>query len=164
MSGIRYINVEAEFDRFFKAVIRESRVNLKDKKASGALSKSLDYDVSENKNSLTASFIMEDYGDFIDKGVRGTESGRSLAGYRYRDKKPPVKFLRTWLKRKSGRFRSRNLTSDAFRVQNIVYRRGITPTEFYSKPFKKYFKTLPDEIIEAYGLDVEDFMEFVLKD
>ena len=164
MAGIKSINVEAEFDKFFKAVIAESRQNLKFNKASGALSKSLNYDVTENKNSITASFLMEDYGDFIDKGVRGTESGRSLAGYRYTDKKPPVKFLRTWLKRKSGRFRSRNLTSDAFRVQNIVYRKGIKPTEFYSKPFEKYFKTLPEEIIDAYGLDVEDFMEFVLKD
>lgn len=166
MADIKHINVKKEFDRFFKSVITKSRQNLKalGKNASGDLSKSLDYRFQENKNSIEADFLMEDYGDFVDKGVKGTVSGKSLAGYRYRDKKPPVRFLRTWAKRKTGRFRERNADQRAFAIQNAIFIRGLTPTEFYSKPFEQEFRKLPDEIVEAYGLDVEQFMDFVLND
>ena len=164
MAEIEYINVKEELGKFFKSVIKQSRDNLRKggNNASKALSNSLDYDITVSKNSIDADFLMEDYGDFIDKGVRGTQEGTSLAGYKYTDKKPPVRFLRTWLKRKTNKFRSRDLTSKAFAVQNIIYKRGIRPTEFFSKPFEKEFKKLPDEIVEAYGLDLEDFMDFVL--
>lgn len=164
MNNIKYINVENELERFFIRVIQQSRTNLTkgNNNASKDLYNSLDYDINIGKNSIDADFLMEDYGDFIDKGVRGKESGRSLAGYRYTTKKPPVRFLRTWLKRKTNKFRSRDLTSRAYAVQNVIYKRGIKPTQFFSRPFEREFKRLPDELIEAYGLDVEDFMEFVL--
>lgn len=160
------VNIEKELERFFKEVIKESRSNLKktNSNASGDLSRSLNYKIKENPNSIEADFLMEDYGDFIDKGVKGTKEGKSLANYKYTTKKPPVKFLRTWLKRKTGKFRSKDLNSRAFAVQNIIYQRGIKPTEFFSKPFEEAFKTLPDELIEAYGLDVDKFIEFVIKD
>lgn len=166
MNEIKYINVENEFKRFFTSVISKSRQNLKTRGrvSSGDLYDSLDYDLKINKNSIEADLLMEDYGDFIDKGVQGTREGRSLAGYRYTDKKPPMRFLRTWAKRKTNVFRTRNDDSRAFAIQNVVYLRGITPTQFYSKPFEEEFKKLPDEIVEAYGLDVEDFIEFVLND
>lgn len=164
MAQLEYINVTKELERFFKEVIKQSRSNLTkgNNNASKDLYNSLDYDINIGKNSIDADFLMEDYGDFIDKGVKGTESGRSLANYKYTTKKPPVKFLRTWLKRKTKKFRSRDLTARAFMVQNVIYKRGIKPTEFFSKPFEREFKKLPDEIVEAYGLDVEDFMNFVL--
>ncbi len=163
---LKYVNTEAELERFFKAVIKQSRTRLTKGKhnASKDLYNSLDYEVKVAKNSLAASFSMEDYGDFIDKGVKGVKSGKSLAGYKYTTKKPPLKFIKTWLKRKSGKFRSRGLNNLAFRVQNTIYLKGIKPTEFYSKPFENEFKKLPNEIIEAYGLDLEDFIKFVLKD
>ena len=160
------MNVEEELNRFFKKVIRESRKNLRSKGAiaSKDLYKSLKSSVTENPNSIEASLSMEDYGKFINYGVKGVKSGKSLAGYRYTNKKPPVKFLKTWLKQKRGRFRERSLDSRAFMVQNIVYQRGIKPTEFFSKPFEEAFKTLPDELIEAYGLDLDNFLEFVFND
>lgn len=155
--------LKEELDAFFKQVVRDSKKNLK---ANGAIASkdlynSLKYQVKESKNSFEASLFMEDYGTFINYGVKGTKSGKSLKGYKYTNKKPPLRFLRTWLKQKSGRFRSRDLTSQAFRVQNIVYQRGIKPTEFYSKPFEKAFRSLPDELIEAYGLELDDFLNFV---
>jgi len=166
MQTIKTINVEKELDRFFKSVIKESRKNLKSKgiNASGNLSRTMDYNINVGENSIDADLLMQDYADFIDKGVKGVESGRSLANYRYKDKKPPVRFLKTWVKQKTGKFRQRNQDSIAYAIQNTIYKRGIKPTEFFSKPFEKAFATLPDEIVEAYGLDVEEFMEFVLND
>lgn len=161
---IEYINVEKELDRFFKSVIKQSRSNLTKQgiNASKDLYRSLRHDVNVNKNSIEADFLMEDYGDFIDKGVKGVESGRSLANYKYTNKKPPVRFIKTWLKRKTGKFKQRNQDGIAYAIQNTIYKRGIKPTEFFSKPFQNEFNKLPDEIIEAYGLDLDDFMEFVL--
>ena len=170
------VNLQNELDRFFKEVIKESRKNLikGNNNASKELYNKIDYNIKENKNSFEADLLLPlgagqkkgdiPYGEFLDKGVKGVKEGKSLANYKYTNKKPPVKFLRTWLKRKTGKFRSRDLTSRAFAVQNIIYQRGIKPTEFFSKPFEKAFKTLPEELVEAYGLDVEDFMKFVLKD
>ena len=159
------INIEQELQRFFDDVISKSKTNLKrgNNNASGHLSRSLDYNINVSKNSIQSDFLMPDYGDFVDKGVKGTESGRSLAGYKYRNKKPPVRFLRTFIKQKTGRFRQRGLTQKAFAIQNVIFKRGLKPTEFYSKPFKEAFKKLPDELVEAFALDVDDFMEFVLK-
>jgi len=35
---------------------------------------------------------------------------------------------------------------------------------FFTKPFEQGFKKLPDELIEKFGLDVEDFLAFTLKE
>ena len=171
---IETINVEQELERFFKEVIKQSRSNLTKggHNASKDLYKKMDYDITVSKNSIDVDFLLPigpgqsigdiPYGEYLDKGVKGTKEGKSLANYKYTTKKPPVKFLRTWLKRKTGKFRSKDLNSRAFAVQNIIYQRGIKPTEFFSKPFEREFKKLPEELIEAYGLDVEQFMDFVL--
>lgn len=162
------LNVEKELERFAKEVIKESKANLKrlDKKASGDLINKMGYDVNSSKNSFELGIGWPEnqgakYAPFINYGVKGVSSGKSLKGFKYTNKKPPMRFIKTWLKQKGGRFRSRNLTSDAFKVQNIIYQRGQKPTEFYSKPFEKAFADLPDELIEAYGLDLDDFLNFV---
>lgn len=170
--GIDKINVEAELERFYKYVIQQARTNLTKEgiNASGSLYRSLDFDITENQNSLDTSMSIENYGEFIDKGVKGVESGRSLAGYKYTNKKPPLSAILKYMAVKP--IRARNLKTGrfikqrqgAFAIQNHIYKKGIKPTEFFSKPFRKAFETLPEEIIEAYGLDVEQFMEFVFKD
>ena len=112
---------------------------------------------------------MQDYGEFIDKGVKGVESGRSLAGYKYTNKRPPVNEIKKWMRvkpikarnKKTGRFITQE--QGAFLIANAIYKKGIKPTEFFSRPFELAFERLPDDLVEAYGLDVEQFMEFVLK-
>tara|TARA_R110002020_G_scaffold444967_1_gene656670 strand:+ start:174 stop:671 length:498 start_codon:yes stop_codon:yes gene_type:complete len=160
------VNLEKELERFFKQLIKQSRKNLKSdgSNASGNLSRNMSYQIKENKNSFESDLLMPKYGEFINYGVKGVESGKSLKGYKYKNKKPPIRFLKTWLKQKTGKFRSRDLTQRAFMVQNAVYKKGIRPTEFFSEPFEKLFATLPEELVEAYGLDVDDFIDFVLKE
>jgi hypothetical protein len=34
-----------------------------------------------------------------------------------------------------------------------VYMNGIKPSLFFTKPFEKAFKQLPDTLVEAFGLD-----------
>ena len=70
-------NINKELNRFAKYVISQSRANLtRGKKGGGRLYKSLDSSVKVSKNSFELSFLMEDYGIFQDKGVKGTKSKR----------------------------------------------------------------------------------------
>jgi hypothetical protein len=65
-------NINKELNRFAKYVISQSRANLtRAKKGGGSLYKSLDSNVKVSKNSFELSFLMEDYGIFQDKGVKG---------------------------------------------------------------------------------------------
>ena len=52
--------------------------------------------------------------------------------------------------------------STAFLVRNGIFKNGIKPSLFFTKPFEKAFERLPDELVEAYGLDVEQFLEYTI--
>ncbi len=54
---------------------------------------------------------------------------------------------------KKGKFMSRKTLK--FLMARSIYLSGIKPTLFFTKPFEKYFKRLPDELVEKYGLDME---------
>ncbi|MGY8865947.1 MAG: hypothetical protein ACKVJK_09980, partial [Methylophagaceae bacterium] len=69
-------NVKDELNRFAKYVISQSRANLTrgKKNSSKELYNSLDSNVKVSKNSFELTFLMEEYGVFQDKGVKGTKS------------------------------------------------------------------------------------------
>ena len=151
-------------DTFARNVVKEAK--RKAPKASGDLKNTLTYDVKVNPNSFELFIEGENYLQFIDKGVKGAKDSSKAprSPYRFTNKMPPLSNIRTWLKRKTGKFRSRNQLSNAFRVQRIVYETGIKTTNFFTKPFEDAYNELPDELIEAYGLDLETFIEFTLKE
>ena len=165
-------NTEEILNKFFKELIKQSRSNLtrQKKNASKDLYNSLDYNVKVNPNSIESDFTMEDYGDFIDKGVKGVESGKSLAGYRYTTKRPPVREIKKWMKIKPVKARSKStgrfITQEqgAYLIANAIFKRGLTPTQFYSKPFERLYLKLPQELIEAYGDDLDDFLNAQFED
>jgi len=165
-------NTEDILNKFFKELIKQSRSNLtrQKKNASKDLYNSLDYNVKVNPNSIESNFVMEDYGEFIDKGVKGVDSGRSLAGYKYTTKRPPVREIKKWMRVKPVKARDRStgrfITQEqgAYLIANAIFKRGLTPTQFYSKPFERLYLKLPDELIEAYGDDLDDFLNFELND
>jgi hypothetical protein len=39
----------------------------------------------------------------------------------------------------------------------------MKPTLFFTRPFELAYKRLGDDIIEAFGLDIDDFLKFTLK-
>jgi len=109
-------------------------------------------------------FTMEDYGVFQDAGVSGTKKKYNTP-YSYKSKMPPVKAFDKWIVRKGlaprksgGQFTSRK--SLAFLIAKSVFRNGIKPSLFFTKPFEAAYKNLPQELVEAYGLDaIELFNE-----
>jgi hypothetical protein len=79
----------------------------------------------------------------------------------------PTRVLDKWVikkgiapRNKSGKFLSRE--GIKFALAKSIALQGIKPSLFFTKPFEKAFERLPDELVEAYGLDVEQFLEFTI--
>jgi hypothetical protein len=119
---------------------------------------------------------MEEYGTFVDKGVKGAKSSQRAprSPYRFgsgRGKKGGLtKGIDKWVKRKGIQFRDKktgrfmSYKSTAFLIRRSIYNKGIKPSMFFTKPFENAFKRLPDEIVEKFGLEVDEFLEHALKD
>ena len=62
-----------------------------------------------------------------------------------------------------GKYVKGNYKSLAYVIAGNIYNRGIKPSLFFTKPFEQGFKKLPDELLKAYGLDVEEFLKYTIK-
>ena len=165
-------------NKFAKYVIQQSRSNLTkgEKNVSKKLYNSLDSDLKVSKNSFELSFLMENYGVFQDKGVKGKSSSSKAPN-------SPFKFgsgrgkeggltqgINKWVRRKRFQFRDRNTgrfmsyDSTAFLITRSIYQKGIKPSLFFTKPFEKAFNNLPKELIQSFALDMEALLETTIKD
>jgi len=155
-------------DDFGKYVVQQSRSNLSknDKNVSKNLYNSINYETKVNKNSFELTINMVDYGKFIDKGVKGSKSSAKAPNspFKYTNKMPPAKVFSDWIVRKGfaprndkGQFQSRK--SLQFAIARSVFLTGIKTTNFLTTPFERAFKRLPEDIVEAYGLELDSLME-----
>jgi len=161
-------NTKEYLNAFAKYIIQQSRSNLskQNKNVDKKLYNSLDKEIEVGANSFRLAFLMEDYGTFQDKGVSGTKKKYNTP-FSYKSKKPPLKPITDWVKKRRFQFRKDNgkfmsYQSTAFLVRNGIFKNGIKPSLFFTKPFEKAFERLPDELVEAYGLDVEKFLEYTI--
>lgn len=153
---------------FKKFVIQQSRSRLTKgrKNVNKKLYNSIDGEVKVNPNSFSLSFFMEDYGVFQDKGVSGTKKKYNTP-FSYTTKMPPRQTLEDWVSKRRFQFRDKqgkfmSYKTMSFLIQKSIFEKGIKPSLFFTKPFEQGFKKLPDELLEAYGLDVEEFLQFTL--
>jgi hypothetical protein len=165
-------NVQKELSRFGKYVVQQSRSNLskKDKNVSSKLYNSIGYESKANPNSFEFSFSMLDYGNFQDKGVSGKEK-RYDTPYAYTNKRPPSQPLAEWAKKRNirlrddkGRFSKGNYKTIGIILANSIYKKGIKPSLFFTRPFNLAYAKLPEELVEAYSLDLDNFLKFTLND
>lgn len=166
------MSVRNELDKFGKYVVQQSRSNLtrKGKKDTGDLYKSLGYDlfVSKTESSFSLSFKMSDYGQFIDKGVKGVSSSAKAPKSPYKfgtgtgEKGGLTNGIDRWVSRKriqfqdrkSGKFMSYKQT--AYLIRNSIWNKGIETTNFFTDPFERAFKRLPDDLVESFGLEIDN--------
>ena len=149
-------NTKRVLDKFGKYLVKESRKNLtrKKKNVTNSLYESLDFDVKVMPNSFEFDFLMNEYGEWVDKGRK--------AG-----KNPPFTPLRKWVQDRKIQFRSnkgkfQTYDQTAWAIVKSIGKKGIPASNFYSRPFNLGYAKLPNEIVEAYALDVEDFLEFTI--
>jgi hypothetical protein len=164
--------------KFTKYVTTQAKANLTrgDKNVKKGLYNSIKGEPFVGKNSIGIYFEMLNYGEFQDLGVKGKSSSAKAPN-------SPFKFGASWGKkeggltnginqwvrnrgfqfrdRKTGKFMSYDAT--AFLITRSIYQKGIKPSRFFSKPFEVAFKKLPNEVIEAYALDLEKLIKQTLK-
>ena len=159
-------------EAFKKFVIQQSRSRLSksNKNVSKELYNSLKGNVKAMPNSILTTFEMEDYGIYQDKGVSGTKKKYNTP-YSYTTKMPPVKPLAQWAKARNirlrdekGQYKKGNYQTIGFLIAKSIYTKGIKPSLFFTKPFEQAFKKLPNELIENFGLDVENFLAYTLNE
>jgi hypothetical protein len=156
--------------KFRDTIINEARANLKSmgKDSTGKLSKSIKGQVKEMPNSISMYFQMEAYGFFQDKGVSGIKKKYNTP-FSYTTKMPPPSKLDKWIVRKGiaprdkkGKLMSRKGLQ--FAIARGIFINGIKPSLFFTKPFEKAFKKLPDLLVDKYGLDAEQLFDSIMKE
>lgn len=152
----KFVNTEAFIKRYGNQVEKEIKNRLKNagKFASGKLYKSIRHDVKIEKGQFILRFFMEDYGRFVDKGVIGAESGKAGEGgkseYKFKDKMPPEKPFRSWLK-KRGIDKSKS-----FVIRRSIYLFGITPTNFFTIPTRRRLDFFNKELEKNMERDIDN--------
>jgi hypothetical protein len=160
------MSVKKALDTFGKRVQQQARANLTRNKmnASKGLYESTKYDLTVSPNSFILSFDLENYWQFQDSGVSGTER-KFNTPFSYKTKKPPAQIFEKWAKQKGIRPRNKQgkfttYKSFGFAVATAIFKRGIKPTKFFTKPFENEFKKLPKEVVEAFALELDDLLTF----
>ena len=163
--------LEQVLNNFAAEVVSRAKKNLVDeKKSRGDLYNTLKYDVRVEPNLFLVDFLMEPYGAFVDKGVRGKtstypETQAALSDFRYGSGTGPkgglTKGVETWLNKKRFQWRDKkgkflSYETMSFLIARSIYNKGIKATMFFTKPYEELIKGLDSEIENSFFLDVEN--------
>ncbi len=158
------MRVKDVLNTFGKRVIKQSRTNLtkKKKNASKGLYNSLKYNLKVSQNKYELYFEMEDYGSFIDRGVKGAGGVRkSTSKFKRTNNKGKLWKLKKVTNNdfkfgKSGGISPKHFTKWAkskglspFAVAKSVYHTGLETTNFFTKPLENEFNKLPDDLLNG---------------
>ena len=86
---MKFKNVDEIVTKYAKYVVQQSKSNLtKDKKGGGNLYNSVSYKIEKSQDDFLLDFLMEDYGAFVDRGVKGKtstypETSAALSKFQY---------------------------------------------------------------------------------
>ena len=164
-------NVDEVVNKYGKYVVQQSKSNLtRDKKGGGNLYNSVSYKIDKSQDDFLLEFLMEDYGAFVDRGVKGKtstypETSAALSKFQYGSGTGPkgglTKGIRKWLQKKRFQFRDKkgrfmSYESMTFLISRSIYNKGLKANLFFTKPFEAGLKRLPDDLIKGFALDIED--------
>tara|TARA_B110001450_G_scaffold242021_1_gene251947 strand:+ start:190 stop:723 length:534 start_codon:yes stop_codon:yes gene_type:complete len=169
-------NLQTELQAFGKYVVQQSRSNLTKQKhnVSKDLYNSIHYDLTEKNGNYDLAFIMDEYGTFLDKGVKGAnpslvKGGKQKGGnspYSFKSKRPPMQPLADWAKKrnirlrdKEGKFKKGNYRTIGFILQRSIFAQGIKPSMFFTKPFLAAFDRYPQLLTKAFAQDIIDILK-----
>ena len=179
---MQFKNTIQSLQKLGNNVVKEGRGILKKKKKTtsrNTLYNDFDYLVTADKSSVTLEFEFggaEDYWAFVDEGVRGAggyKGSGKMRGqgspFKFGSKMPPRRPLINWIKNKPIKGRDKKgrfITNESlgFLIQRAIYQRGLTRTQFFSKPFTQELNKQTDKITEAFADDLELALAETLKD
>lgn len=170
-------------------LVEELRDNLKDHNASGDLSSSIDFEITDLGNGVYKFqlFILPYY-TYVDKGVKGkkfTHSESANSPYQYKDKYPPLSAISKWVgikgigmtvnatSKKGLTYKKKiKLERDPLQqllrtMQYMIYSRGVKATNFYSSVINKPMEEGIFKSLEGLGdkimVEVFDFTKSLNK-
>lgn len=159
--------LQVELNKFRDYVVSQAKANLtrQRKNSSKSLYNSIKGNVKAMSNSFSMNFEMEEYGIYQDLGVKGKSSSSKAPNspFRFGSGKGQsgglTKGINKWVKKKRFQFSDKktgkflSYDSTAFLITRSIYHKGIAPSLFFTKPFEKAYKRLPQDLVEAFGLD-----------
>ena len=163
------MSVDLELKKFGHYVVGKAKANLIIEKKSDTkgLYNSIDFKSKVSKNSFELSFIMSKHGKFVDKGVKGFSSSERAPKSDYKfgtgtgKKGGLTEGIDGWVKRKRIQFKDKktgkflSYKQTAYFIRNSIWHKGLKTTNFFTKPFEDAFKKLPDDLVKAFGLEVD---------
>jgi hypothetical protein len=168
---MKFKNVEEVLTKYGKYVVQQSRSNLtRDEKGSGPLYNSVAYSIEKSQDDFLLDFLMEDYGKFVDKGVKGKtstypETSAALSKFQYGSgtgkKGGLTKGIAKWVRKKKFQFRDKQgrfMTYDSmtYLIARSIYNKGLKANLFFTKPFEAGLRKFPEDLIMAYSLDIDN--------
>ena len=174
--------VNKALTEFGKHVIERAKANLKKggkygtHNTSNSLSNSLSFQLKTSDRSIAFDFYAEEHWKFLDYGVKGKISSAKAPNSPFKfgtgtGKKGGLRgAIDKWVVRKGlagtrgkdGKFLSRKQMVSM--ISRSIYLKGTSETKFFRNAFEKSFETLDDTLVEKYGLDLETFLKFTLKE
>jgi hypothetical protein len=156
----------------------QKNLNSSNKNSSGKLSESLIVDEPvQNGKVVRADILMNFYGRFVNKGVKGLRGGSSLANYSFKTPYPSanmVKAIAEW----AGRGKLKNVATkkykahgkhdvknrsienaNAYAVAYSVKQKGLKPTGFLDKAVATTESKVGDRLGAALKIDVINSLE-----
>jgi hypothetical protein len=172
-------------NRFKDYVIQQSRSNLSKSKKNNTktLYNSIKGEVITEDSYSIVGFSMDDYGQFVDKGVKGADPSKvspnaKITGqqapdspYSFKNLRPPSKPLADWAKSKNlrlrdskGKFKEGSYKTIGIILARNIWARGIKPSLFFTKPFEAgYQKYIDTDLIKAFSQDIDTMIDYNLK-
>lgn len=176
---LRLDKVNKTIQMFRDYVIKEAKDNLNRSKHnnSGSLANSIKGEIVTEDNYTIVGFKMNDYGTFVDLGVKGKTSSTKAPNSPYKfgsgtgRKGGLTKGINQWVRQKGFQFRDRksgrflSYDSTAYLITRSIFNKGIKPSLFFTKPFEAgYRKYIDTDLIKAFGQDIETMVDYNLKD
>ena len=157
----------------------QNNLNKANRIASGALSESLIADEpKKNGNVISVDILMNYYGAFVNKGVKGTRTGHSTAGYSFRNEvvsRSMLEAIANWIER--SRIKTRTVKKykgygkhevkqkkiaqydSAYAVARSIKIHGLKPTGFMDNAIAKTSSTIEKSLGAALVVDVLDGLQ-----
>ena len=176
-------NIERYLTSYAKQVVKDAKKNLASKKSDTELSKSIKFRIKKTGNGIQIQFLMSEYGDYVDKGVKGAggeiKTGKTAGRYggrRYyttwegKRKDSPFKFgsgtgakggltkgLFRWIKKKGIKGRDKKgrfISHKSLSIAISIYIRGIHGISFFQKSFGKNYNDFAIGFLTSLNDDI----------
>jgi hypothetical protein len=152
MDKIKLTNLKKQMDIVGREVIKElidQLIHL-DKKATGALINSLEYEVVEVLNDVFLNIYSLDYLDYLDKG-------------RKPGKMPPSQSFIPWIRARGIKIKNWTDEQSAFVIARSVGKKGIKPLNFKKKMTDNILSRKSQLIAEGVTMDIQEALHKIIE-